>query len=197
VTSAGTGPAEPYAARSSPRSRSATTASEQTAITIAFLGPTFMNVCGWRLGRSRTARTSSSSASAFRFGPTRNSASGSERTPRTLPSSTCASSMRSGGSASPAGDDVPRFPPIVPRLRICGEPTVRDASASAGRSSASGGCIASVYVRQAPSRTDPSSCAQLRSSGTSFRLRIAAGRARSKLSSTSRSVPPAMGRAAG
>ena len=39
------GPAEPNDARSSPRSRSAATASEQTAITIAFRGPTFMNVC--------------------------------------------------------------------------------------------------------------------------------------------------------
>ena len=37
---------DPKAARSSPRSRSATTASEQTAITIALRGPTFMNVCG-------------------------------------------------------------------------------------------------------------------------------------------------------
>ncbi len=27
---------------------------------------------------------------------------------------------------------MPRLPPIVPRLRICGEPTVRDASARAG-----------------------------------------------------------------
>ena len=41
----------------------------------------------------------------------------------------------SGGSASPAGDAVPRFPPIVPRFRICGDPTVREASASAGSSS--------------------------------------------------------------
>ena len=46
ATSPATGPAEPNDARSSPRSRSATTASEQTAITIAFRGPTFMNVCG-------------------------------------------------------------------------------------------------------------------------------------------------------
>ena len=50
--------------------------------------------------------------------------------------STSASSTSSGGSASPAGEAVPRLPPIVPRLRICGEPTVRDASASAGSSSA-------------------------------------------------------------
>ena len=48
------------------------------------------------------------------------------------------------GTASPAGDAVARLPPIVPRLRICGEPTVRDAWASAGSSSASSGRIASV-----------------------------------------------------
>jgi hypothetical protein len=30
---------------------------------------------------------------------------------------------------SPAGDDVARLPPIVPALRICGELTVREASA--------------------------------------------------------------------
>ena len=44
------------------------------------------------------------------------------------------------GAASPAGDEVPRLPPIVPRFRICGEPTVREASASAGRTSRSSPC---------------------------------------------------------
>ena len=38
------------------------------------------------------------------------------------------------GSASPAGDAVPRLPPTVPRLRICGDPTVRAAAASPGQS---------------------------------------------------------------
>ena len=128
MTSPATGPDEPNDARSSPRSRSATTASEQTAITIAFRGPTFMNVCGAPDGSTRTAVISSSGSAAFRFGPTRNSRSGSVRTPRTEASSTDASSTSSGGSASPAGEAVPRFPPSVPRLRICGEPTVRDAS---------------------------------------------------------------------
>ena len=109
-----------------------------TAITIAFRGPTFMNVCGAPLGVTRTATTSSSGSSAFRFGPTRNSETGILRAPRTLATSTSAPSTRSGGSASPAGEAVPRLPPIVPRLRICGEPTVREASASAGSSSASG-----------------------------------------------------------
>ena len=102
-------------------------------MTIALRGPIFMNVCAAPLGWMCTATISSSSASAFRFGPTRKSVSGSRRVPRTLASSTSARSTSSGGSASPAGEAVPRLPPIVPRLRICGEPTVREASASAGR----------------------------------------------------------------
>ena len=157
-----------------------------------------MNVCGCPLGSSRTASTSSSSASAFRFGPRKNSVSGSVRTPRTLPSSTSASSTSSGGCASPAGEAVPRLPPIVPRLRICGEPTVREASASAGRSSASSRLhrlrVGETGRRAGASRsraTSPSAPA------TSARLRIVSGRARSKFSSTSRSVPPAIGRASG
>src|SRR5687767_11448933 len=142
-----------------------------------------------------TATISSSAARAFRLTPSRKSRRRSSRAPRALASSTSASPTSKGGSASPAGDAVPRFPPIVPRLRICGEPTVRDASASAGRSSASGACIASVYVKPAPSRSVPFSRDQPFSSGTSARLRIVSGRVRSKLSSTSRSVPPAIGRA--
>src|SRR5687767_1128185 len=144
-----------------------------------------------------TATISSSAARAFRLTPSRKSRRRSSRAPRALASSTSASPTSKGGSASPAGDAVPRFPPIVPRLRICGEPTVRDASASAGRSSASGACIASVYVKPAPSRSVPFSRDQPFSSGTSARLRMVSGRVRSKLSSTSRSVPPAIGRASG
>ena len=46
--------------------------------------------------------------------------------------------------SSPAGEAVPRFPPIVPRFRICGPPTVRAASARAGSVSASGRSMASA-----------------------------------------------------
>ena len=103
-----------------------------------------MNVCAAPEGTTRTAVISSSGAAAFRFGPTRNSRNGSVRAPRTDATSTDASSTSSGGSASPAGEAVPRLPPSVPRFRICGEPTVRDASASAGSSPASGASIASA-----------------------------------------------------
>ena len=80
VTRPGTGPAEPNAARSS--SPSTTSASEKTAITIALRGPTFMNVCLGPGAGIRTATISSSGSSAFRFGPTRNSRSGTVREPR-------------------------------------------------------------------------------------------------------------------
>jgi hypothetical protein len=143
VTSPVTGPAEPKDARSSPRSRSALSAREQTAITIAFRGPIFMKVCGAPLGWIKTAVISSSASSAFFLGPTRNSRTGIRRVPRTLASSTSASSISSGGKASPAGEAVPRLPPSVPRFRICGDPTVLEASASAGSVSARGACIAS------------------------------------------------------
>ena len=52
--------------------------------------------------------------------------------PRTDSASTTVSQASSGGWASPAGEAEPRLPPTVPRLRIWGEPTVRDASASPG-----------------------------------------------------------------
>src|SRR3954451_15004194 len=118
------------------------------------------------------------------------------RVPCVATSSISAFSMRSGGSASPAGEAVPRLPPIVPRVRICGEPTVRDASARAG-SAPRRSRIACVYVSPAPRRSWPFSLLQPLSSGTSFRLRSACGRRRSKFSSTMTSVPPSIGSAPG
>ena len=61
------------------------------------------------------------------------------RRPEAEASSTVASSATRTGSVSPAGDAVPRLPPTVPVLRICGLPTVRDAWASAGSRAASAG----------------------------------------------------------
>ena len=70
-TSPGFGPADPYETRISSASRSTARQSETTAITIAFRGPTFMNVCRISRGSRRTATISSSGRSAFCFGPVR------------------------------------------------------------------------------------------------------------------------------
>src|SRR5439155_9102730 len=73
TTSPGTGPAEPNDARSSPRAKCTTSASDTTAMTIAFRGPTFMNVWGCSPAGTSTATMSSSGSSAFRLGPRKNS----------------------------------------------------------------------------------------------------------------------------
>ena len=65
-----------------------------------------------------------------------NPSSGTERAPVDEASSTVAPEATSGGSASPAGDEVATLPPTVPRLRIWGDPTVREAIARPGRTSA-------------------------------------------------------------
>ena len=53
------------------------------------------------------------------FGPVRNSFQGSLRVaPPADPTRTSASYAARTGSASPAGDAVPRFPPTVPRLAL-------------------------------------------------------------------------------
>ena len=94
--------------------------------------------------------------------------------------STSAPATSSGGSASPAGDAVPRLPPIVPRLRICGDPTVRDASARAGSAGELG--VHRLRVRQPRaephrpfSRDQPRSSAHL----VQVQQRSAAARGRS------------------
>ena len=106
-----------------------------------------------------------------------------------------ASNAASVGRASPAGEQVPRLPPTVPRLRICGEPTVRAACRS-GTSPGSSRMIR-LYVIPAPRKISPSSCRHSSNSGIRETSRISSGRPRSKFSSTMRSVPPAIGTACG
>ena len=65
------------------------------------------------------------------LGPTRNSFQGTVRVALALRRMMPASYAASTGSASPAGEAVPRLPPTVPRLRIWGEPTEREACTSA------------------------------------------------------------------
>ena len=84
---------------------------------------------------TRTEAISSSGSSALRFTPVKNASAGISRVPRAADStSITAPAASSGGWASPAGDAEPRLPPTVPRIRICGEPTVRDAMARPGSS---------------------------------------------------------------
>ena len=133
----GVGPAEPMHALTRRSSGQRATPSEQTAITIALRVPILENCCGPPAGGSQYAAISSSGAMPLRFGPVMKSAMGTRRVPPIEASSTSAPDANSGGRPSPAGDDVPRFPPTVPRLRICGDPTVREAIASPGSRSPS------------------------------------------------------------
>jgi hypothetical protein len=65
---------------------------DTTAITIAFRGPTFMNVCRISRGSTRTETISSSGRRAFCFGPVRKRATGTTRTPRAADASTTSAS---------------------------------------------------------------------------------------------------------
>ena len=123
-------------------------------------------------GAMWNAAISSSSARQFRFGPVTNSRTAIRRVPALDASSISASDANSGGSPSPAGDEVPRLPPTVPQLRIWGDPTVRAAIASPGRRSPSSS-ISRAYVTPAPTRRRPFSRPQSVSSGIRVRSRIA------------------------
>ena len=101
-------------------------------MTMALRVPILLNCSGPDGSGMCTAAISSSGASALRFTPVKKSSMAIIRVPRTEAASICARAASSGGCASPAGEAVPRLPPTVPRLRICGEPTVRDAMARPG-----------------------------------------------------------------
>ncbi len=105
---------------------------------------------------TRTARISSSGASALRFTPRKKSLMSMSRTPRTEAASTTAPVASNGGWASPAGDAVPRLPATVARLRICGEPTVREAIARPGHSRAE--LVDDAAVRDARARGGSCRC---------------------------------------
>ena len=104
-------------------------------MTMALRVPTLANTCGPVATGSHTAAISSSRPSTLRLGPTKYSLIGMLRLRCNEATSTSAPAAMRGGWQSPAGEAEPRLPPIVPRLRIGGEPTVRAARANPGRSS--------------------------------------------------------------
>src|SRR6478735_1150264 len=118
------------------------------------------------------------------------------RVPRTDSASTSAPAASRAGWASPAGEAVPRLPPTPPRLRIWGEATVCEASASPG-SSARRCSMMWLYGTEAPSRTFSWPTSHSVSSPMRFRSMRYSGRRWSKLISTITSVPPAIGTAVG
>ena len=123
----------PVPTRRDPASRASP--KDATAITIALRVPILENCWGPVAAGTSTARISSSGSSTLRFTPVKKSRTGTRREPRTDPSSTTASAASNGGWASPAGEAEPRLPATVPRLRIWGEPTVREAIARPGSTS--------------------------------------------------------------
>ena len=114
------------------------------AITIALRMPTLAYPCQPSSTGTVTAMISSSGRRAVRLTPVMNSPTGSSRRPAEPSNSTTASRADRTGRPSPAGEQVARLPPIVAALRICGEPTVRAAWASAGSRAASGGASSSA-----------------------------------------------------
>ena len=127
-------------------------AERATAITIALRVPILANCCGPPVTGIETARISSSGSSALRLTPGRSRRSRDEpHAPHRLD--------LDGGARRPAAVDARhrRARPTrgcratVPRLRICGEPTVREAIASPGSRSASSACTcAYVHARAHP-----------------------------------------------
>ena len=152
-------------------------ANEHTAITIALRVPTLRELLRARRRRRRsTAAISSSGASTLRFGAgeeLRRPARAGCRAP--TPARPSAPAASSGGCASPAGEAEPRLPPTVPRLRICGEPTVRDAIASPGSRVAELVDDPACTVTPAPSRIGRRRRAHSASSATRVRSSSAGG----------------------
>src|SRR5512132_723553 len=156
VARSGRGATEPNPRRTLRPARS--TASPQTTIemTMALRVPTLRNCWGPSRRGTRTSRMTSPGAITVFLTPVMKSARGSRRSPSRLARITVASRAPSTGRPSPAGLAVPMLPPTVPALRIWGEPTVRAAAASPGRTSTRS-CSISAQVTPHPSTTSSSS----------------------------------------
>ena len=125
------------------------------------------------------------------------SASATRRLPDAERSVATASKQISGPPVSIAGEAFMTLPPMVPALRVAWLPTMADASARAVNSShAVLEATMSAWVASAPS-TSPPSCSRIpRSSDTRWMATRASGSgALPPRAPTTRSVPPAIGRA--
>ena len=168
-------------------------ANEQTAITIALRVPIFANCCGPPARRDAgTPRSARPARSALRFGPVTNSPTGIRRRAARRGQLDLGVGRRTAAAARRRpGRTVPRLPPTVPRLRICGEPTVRDAIARPGQPVAELGDQPACSVTPAPIRRRPSSgphSRQLRDAReVEDRVRAARGRSSAR---PSRRCPP-------
>ena len=182
------GPHEPRPTPTRWRARSTTSARPEIEMAIALRVAANMYVCAPPASSHSAATMSSSGRRTDLFGPVMKSAKLTRRSPFLDLRTTVASRAASTGNVSPAGEHVPRFPPIVAALRICGDPIVRAASTSAGEPTSVSSIR--VYVTSAPIRTWP-----LRewsfSSSTRSIATMCVGRCLPKLISTNRSVPPA------
>src|SRR6266508_4260936 len=182
VARSGRGATDPSPSRTLRPARSTARPQTTIEITMALRVPTLRNCCGPSRRGTRISWMTSPGWIAVRFTPVMNSSIGRRRVPPRLASTRVASRAPSTGSPSPAGLAVPTLPPTVPALRICGEPTVRAAAASPGRTPARS---FSISVQVPPARR----CAPGSSSSASNTSASVVGRATSMMTSH-----PAVGR---
>ena len=146
-----------------------------------------------------TDTSSSPGASTVRPGPVASSSTRTSRRPADDASVTDAPNTTSGAVVSAAGDALTRFPPSVPVPRVAGDPTMAEASASAvqlertSADEASHACdVSAPSVNPEPStRCPPSSATR------SIATTEGGNGRRPCRDATTRSVPPATGRASG
>ena len=139
---------------------------------------------------------STSNSSGFRMvfrGPTKNSLSGTCRRPPLPAIVTMASSAIKVGPLSIDGTAVTRFPPSVPRFRVCTAPMVCAAATSAGNIwRISGERMICVWVTRAPMFSPCSVKVMFFRSSAREISTTTSGPCAANLRSAKRSVPPAI-----
>ena len=144
-----------------------------------------------------TATRSSSGAATVEPGPEKRSATATVRSAPDDRRATVAPRHISGPPVSMAGEAFIRLPPSVPWARVACDPTIVLASASAVKRSRTSGCAAiSACVASAPRCSPPFASSMPRSSPMRWIATSDSGSgALPWRAPTTRSVPPATGRA--